>query len=408
MRILFISTTFPDASAPARGTYNAALCRELHRQHSIRAIAPRPFSEALRAAWSRKPFQIPADMAQAGLSVDYPTYWYTPRILDHRYGDQMWWSVRRAVETALTQFRPHAVLSYWAHPDGDVGLRAAQLAGVPCAVIVGGSDVLLLPKDPRRGIRVREVLRQSSAVITVSEGLRNSVCDLGVAADRVHTLYQGIDPGVFHTRTTREQSRRRLGLSSDEAHLLWVGRMVPVKALPLLLETAMLLRDRQLKFKLHLIGEGPERSPLQEQSARLGLDGQLIFHGAVGHDAIPDWYRAADLTLLCSDSEGLPNVLRESLACGTPFVSTDVGSIREIAAPGACALVPPRQPALLTDAIQSMLVPETRQAAALYEPQTWAETARQTAQLLQSLQPRNPAANPRASLRLSDIVTSAF
>jgi glycosyltransferase involved in cell wall biosynthesis len=275
-------------------------------------------------------------------------------------------------------------------------------------VIVGGSDVLLLPRQPRRGARVREVLNQSSAVLTVSAGLSQAVCDLGVAAERVQTVYQGIDPSVFHTRISRQQARQNLGLSPDEIHLLWVGRMVPVKALPLLLEAARLLRDSGLAFKLHLLGEGPEQRPIQEACSRLRLSESLHFHGAVGHDRIPDWYRAVDLTVLCSDSEGLPNVLRESLACGTPFVSTDVGSIREIAVPGACALVPRRHPERLAEAMRSMLTSEAQQAAALYEPPTWRDTALQTARLLESLQPRHTTVGSYRQLRLSDILTSAF
>src|SRR5690606_29313985 len=97
-------------------------------------------------------------MKECGLTVDYPTYWYTPRFLQHRYGEQMWWSVQKAVRNAIVDFQPDAVLSYWAHPDGEVGLRAAQLAGIPCAVIVGGTDVLILPHLRKRGPAVHRVL----------------------------------------------------------------------------------------------------------------------------------------------------------------------------------------------------------------------------------------------------------
>ena len=74
------------------------------------------------------------------------------------------------------------------------------------------------------------------------------------------------------------------------------------------------------------------------------LSTHITFIGPRVHDELPDWYRAADLTVLPSHSEGLPNVLRESLACGTPFVATNVGGISEIAHPDYSLLVPAEDP----------------------------------------------------------------
>lgn len=197
MNILFLSTTFPDAAAPTRGTYNAALCRELAAAHQVRVISPRMFPESLRSRLTGRRFSLPAELRECGITAEYPTYWYTPRWLQHRYGKQMWWSVRASAQRALDEFAPDVVLSYWAHPDGEAAVRAAQQAGIPSAVIVGGSDVLVLPKDIRRRTVVRDTLLQSDAVITVSDGLREAVLELGLHPDRVHTIYQGIDERRF-------------------------------------------------------------------------------------------------------------------------------------------------------------------------------------------------------------------
>ncbi len=385
MRLLFISTTFPDAASPSRGTYNAALVRALSRQHEVSVISPRSFPEVYSLKGKKK-FEVPVEMEAHGVSVQYPTYWYTPRLFQNAYGDQMWWSVKAVVRKTLASFQPDAVLSYWAHPDGDVCRRAAAIANVPSAVIVGGSDVLILPHLPGRGTRVREVLNSSDAVITVSEGLRRKTIELGVPESKVHTIYQGVDEHLFDHHLTRLDARKRLNLGSDVAHLLWVGRVVEIKALPVLFDAVALLKEQGLRFQLHLLGDGPQRTPLQQLAQRRQLDDVIRFHGAVGHDQIGNWYRAADLTVLTSDSEGLPNVLRESLACGTPFVSTDVGSVREIAFPEATCFVPPRNPAAFAAAVQSMLTEEAKLAAAAYQPSTWQGSAQETVSLFRSLQ----------------------
>ncbi len=95
--------------------------------------------------------------------------------------------------------------------------------------------------------------------------------------------------------------------------------------------------------------------------------------GPVSHDQLADWYRAADLTVLCSESEGLPNVLRESVACGTPFVSTEVGSIKEIADPDYSELVPKHDAAALARGIETVLSGPHRAAAQNYQPRPGAK-----------------------------------
>jgi len=385
MRILFFSTAFPDASSPTKGTYNAALVRALQAHHQVSVISPRFFTEAYSYLGRKKSFERTCDMARIGVTVRYPVSWYTPRVCQNHYGKQMWWSVRNCVERTLKTFRPDAILSYWAHPDGEIGCRAAAIANIPSAVIVGGSDVLVLPHLPGRGEQVKRVLMQSSAVITVSEGLRRKVCELNVPEMNVVTIYQGVDDRIFECTQTRPMARKKLGLDEGQFHLLWVGRMVQIKALPVLIEAAGHLRDRQVPFTLHLVGDGPERAAIRQLVQKMKLDDQVLFHGAVEPEQVAHWYRAADLTVLSSDSEGLPNVLRESLACGTPFVSTDVGSVREVSFREASLLVPPQQSVAFADGIMKMLTTEAKQAAATYLPRTWNNTARKTARLLQSL-----------------------
>jgi glycosyltransferase involved in cell wall biosynthesis len=87
---------------------------------------------------------------------------------------------------------------------------------------------------------------------------------------------------------------------------------------------------RQLNPLLVLVGDGPLRGELETQVRSLGLIDAVRFAGPTAHSSLPTWYRAADLTVLPSLSEGIPNVLLESLACGTGFVASDVGSVREV------------------------------------------------------------------------------
>ena len=372
-RILFLSSVYPRAYDPTRGIYCLHMCRELASEHVVRVVSPRPWPEALRRA---NPGASP-ELTVVG-QTDYPWYFYPPRVLHSRLGWFMWASIRRLVRKVVAEFRPDCVLSYWAHPDGEVAVRAARLAGVPVGIVVGGSDVLLLPRDPKRGRAVANALRGADAVFAVSRDLQNRAIELGVAREKAHVVYNGVD--ARFTPGDRTAARERLGLSREGNLLLWVGRMDPVKGLEVLLEACGRLAARDVDFRLVLIGDGPARGAVLEGVSRHGLSERVRFAGTVRHEALPDWYRAADLTVLSSHSEGIPNVLRESLACGTPYVATRVGGVAELSDDPAVHLVPPADPAALADAIAAALN-DRRPLRALYTG-TWRDYTRSLLRLL--------------------------
>ena len=336
MNILFLSTCYPHPSAPVRGTYNYELCEAMRSFARVRVVSPRPWTEVVRS-WRRQDRQRKAPRARGAIRSEFPCYFYPPRILRHQYGQWMWRSIRKAGERTATDFSTDWVLSYWAHPDGEAGLEAARAVGAKSAVIVGGSDVLILPKKPRRRACVQRVLTETDAIFTVSEGLRRTVIDLGVDSSRVHTIYQGINQSIFNTGF-KSLARQEIGMPVSDRMFLWVGRMVGVKQLALLVEAFRKVQQTEPAARLVLAGDGPLHGETRQAAELAGLSATVHFAGPIPQTELPKWYRAADATVLSSSSEGLPNVFRESLACGTPFVSTDVGSISEIASPESSTL----------------------------------------------------------------------
>lgn len=391
MKTLFISSVYPNPASSVRGTFNRMLCHALRDVGEVRVVAPLPWPEVVRGITKRLIGISRGDTTpKAGstssvdgdkVQVERPVFFYPPKVMRHQYGRFMWSSVRRTVEKVTSEFRPDWVVSYWAHPDGEAGLRAAQMLGAKSAVIIGGSDVLLLTKDPKRCEQIKRVLRGSDAVLAVCDGLVQRAIELGVSTDRVHRLYQGIDPEVF-CPTDRLAARARLSLSATDPAFVWVGRMVGVKRLDVLVEAFEFVVKQRPEAKLYLLGEGAEEQSIHQLVEMRGLSESIIFVGAVQQSELPDWYRAADATLLSSESEGLPNVLRESLACGTPWVSTNVGSVEEIAAADHSIIVPIGDSSALADGILQSLEPLYKNGAAAYRAKTWSDTAAKLQRIL--------------------------
>ena len=150
-------------------------------------------------------------------------------------------------------------------------------------------------------------------------------------------------------------ARQKLKLPTDKKILLWIGRFCDVKNPQLFVEAFRKLVQTEVHCRAYMLGDGPLRPGIAKWLVKENLQEQCQLIGNVAHQALVDWYRAADRTVLTSDSEGIPNVLQESIACGTPFVATNVGGVSEIASEHLDRLVEPGNATHLCDALRRSL-----------------------------------------------------
>lgn len=177
--------------------------------------------------------------------------------------------------------------------------------------------------------------RQSRVVLAVSDAVRGAAIDYyRIAAHQVVTLYNPIT-GISDELLTSAQQRR--DTYDPWIRLICVGRMTAEKGQEKLLEGLQVLRHQMgrdfPRLNLCFVGNGPQRTELVEQASRM-VDASLSIE-FVGHqDRAAVLHRIAESDLLVSPSshEGLPNVVLEACALGTPVLATDVGGTREILA----------------------------------------------------------------------------
>lgn len=389
MRILFYSYAFPNVLNSRLGSFNRTMIAALATEHDVRVVSPIPFIDVWRAkAKGRlsKGLQGSSFQAVPNVRADYCTWYYTPKLFRNRYGTFMKSSVGATLRRVMNEFQPDAVLSYWTHPDGEVAVNAAHQFGIPAITMVGGSDVLINGRNGSRREIILEVLRTADAVVAVSDDIKRVLVDDGISAGKLHVVRRGIDQTVFHPGD-RESIRGRLGLPTDCPIFVNVGRLVDVKGHVHLIDACKLLADRGVTFRGYLLGDGPLRATLQQQIDRHGLTDRVILKGSQSSSQLADWYGAADLSVLASLSEGVPNVLLESLACGTPFVATNVGGIPEIADLNFDRLVPRANPEELAEAIVEKFgdIRPAGPARRRFEPLTAVESARTLASIIDSV-----------------------
>ena len=380
MRILALTNLYPNPIQPHRASFNRHQFRLLAQDHPMRVIAPVLWMDEWTIARRKGP-RIPRgrQVMNDGIVVDHPIYWYTPKLLRGLYGRFYLESVRAAFRKAVAEFAPDIVFAPWAYPDGWAAAKLAHDDGLPVVIRVHGSDVRLLDDFASRQNGTRQALQQADGIIAVSSDLAQRVVDLGAQPDAVRVILDGVDKTIF-CPGDRTAAQRRLNLAPGIRHLLFVGNLLEVKGIDVLLQACGRLRDASVDWHLHLVGEGRLRRQLVRQAEDLGIAAKVSFHGSVPHHGLPDWFRAADLFVLPSRSEGVPNVLLEASACATPYIASNVGGIPEIAVLGASRLVAPEQVEELANAITECLSSPPSQPA--IGPRDRNEAARDAARFL--------------------------
>lgn len=174
-------------------------------------------------------------------------------------------------------------------------------------------------------------LPSASRVITVCDAFANDLSRAGVQRELISVCHNSVVTPAAGLTQEASRLREQLGIRPSERVVLSVGRLSQEKGhVDLILALAALRRiSPSLRFKLIIVGDGPEREQIEIVAQTNGLTEQLLFTGQVSQ--VQQYYAIADIVALPSYSEGSPNVLLEAMSAGLPIVATAVGGVPEIA-----------------------------------------------------------------------------
>lgn len=360
LKVLMISTLFPDMSRPNFGVFVERQARELASRPEAHVtvvapvgIPPWPLSntppyDALTALHHHERWK--------DLIVHRPRFTVIPKVGGRLNVGAMTRAILPLVRRLHGERAFDVIDASFFYPDGPVAQRISKAIGVPYSIKARGADIHYWGKRADTRASVLKAGEGAGRLLAVSAAMRRSMIGMGMDGDKIDVHYTGVDLDRFAI-ADRAEAKAALGFAGPV--ILSVGALIPRKGQDLLIRALPALPDATLL----LAGQGPEHDALEALAIELGVQGRVGFLGAVPHDKLSRLYAAADVMALVSQSEGLANAWVEALACGTPVVISDVGGARELLDRPEAGTIVAREPEAIAEAVRAILAaPPAREA----------------------------------------------
>jgi glycosyltransferase involved in cell wall biosynthesis len=278
-----------------------------------------------------------------------PNFWSTLAGLGHEEASNIYQGAQLALQ--VKQRGIQHLHAPFANEPCTVARLGARFAGISYSFTARAKDIFHETVQPDN---LRAKLRDAAGVVTVSDyNVHYLRATYGRLAANVQRIYNGLDLDEFPYRSPHDRP----------PVIMAVGRFVEKKGFADLLDACALLAGRGRSFTCRIYGQGTLKADLRAQIERLGLRGRVELMGPQPQgEIIKAMHNAAVLAMPCivgkdGDRDGLPNVIQEALALGTPVVSTDVTGIPEVVRDGETGLqVPQHDPSALARALERLLV----------------------------------------------------
>lgn len=377
--ILVWSSLFPNPAQPQASIFIRERMFRVGCELPITVVSPQPWFPLQGLIRRIRPHfrpEMPRHEQQAGIDVFRPRFLSVPGILKGLDGLMMAIGARGTVRRLHQAGRADIIDAHFAYPDGYAAARVASRLKVPLTLTLRGTEPRHA-RDPALRPMVVAALRSARRVFAVSSSLREVAIALGLPADRVRVIGNGVDSTLFRP-VPRADARRALGIAYDARVIITVGGLVERKGFHRVIACMPELLEANPNLHYLAVGaagpEGDFTAELKQQVASLGLERRVHFLGALPPERVRQALSAADVFVLSSRNEGWANVLLEAMACGLPVVATDVGGNAEVVCRAELGTIVPfnDQPALARALRHVLRRPWDREAIRRYaEDNDW-------------------------------------
>jgi glycosyltransferase involved in cell wall biosynthesis len=345
-KVVAFTNLFPRPWEPQRATFNRQQLERLSQNVDLEVLVPVSWLDWLKA--SSHGLDIGASVSS--ITTHYFRYFYVPKLFRWSYGFTLLLSTLQVLSKLMGANRPCVIYTPWAYPDGFATMVIGRLLGIPVVVKAHGSDLNELPNIA--GVRPQIVwtLKNAAAIVAVSQDLATKAIALGADEGRLRVIYNGVDQSRFKPMN-QALCRSKLALGADTKVIVYVGNLLSSKGCLDLVESFAALKQQVSEAVLIYVGKGNAADKIMARAKGLGLSDAIELVGTQRLEEIAFWMNAANIVVLPSYNEGVPNVLLEAMACGRPIVATNVGGIPEVVPAFAGILVAPGDITAIADAL---------------------------------------------------------
>lgn len=220
-------------------------------------------------------------------------------------------------------------------PSGPIGLYLKKRYDIPYVIRFGGGDI---PGAQKRfsfiykllSPAIHSIWKNADALVANSTALRQKALQFE-SKYAIDIISNGVDSDFF-TRTKAE-AKLGMGASDKQVNVLFVSRLIQGKGLQYIIPEMKRINNAcGRKVQLTIVGDGPYRGELERITSESDAEAYVSFEGKKGKKELFEYYSKADLFILPSESEGMPNVVLEAMAMGLPILITPCGGSKELIA----------------------------------------------------------------------------
>ena len=364
--LVIITNLYPLPWEPNRATFNRQQFAQLNGEFNKSVLVPIAFSE-----W----FAHRKEIKQTE-NLRYLPYFYLPKVGRRFYSVFMFLSILMHSGWWLVNKKPKIILASWAFPEAVAASWLSKLFSCRFFFKVHGSDINLHGKIPARAQQIVKAAERASGILSVSKALADEMVAMGIERKKISVVYNGVDHQKFGVETTAP-------LNGD--YLLYVGNLKHDKGVIELIKGFAKVSDNYPALNLVYAGSGVETKRLEELSKQLKITDKVQLLGSIEHHKLPALIAHAKALVLPSYNEGVPNVVLEAMACGTPVLATNVGGIPEVVDEKTCGtLIKPRCKIAVESGLNDILNQpwNKEQIKAHSKKFTWENNKRQLIELL--------------------------
>jgi len=319
-KITIITNLYPLPWEPNRATFNRQQFSLLDENYDKSILVPVAFIE-----WFKNRKQI-----KQAENLRFVPYFYPPKLGRRFYSLFLFLSIILHSGNWLRKKRNDILLASWAYPEAVTTSWLSKLYNCRFYFKVHGSDINFHSNYPARARQIVNAANKADGILSVSQDLKTKMIKLGIEKQKITVIYNGINHDLFGTKQNR---------TINKDYILYVGNLKQAKGVFELLDGFNQIHERFPNLHLIFAGSGEQKNKLINTTEKYGLSDKVEFLGSVNHDTLPGLMQYATLIALPSYNEGVPNVLLESMACGTPVLATAVGGIPEIINQDICGVL---------------------------------------------------------------------